>query len=321
MILTDQVAAARGGALPEPVTIAAQLTTEDVRRAYYEQLGPGQDWYWIREMQLDPLALIVDDDEGGLWMVPVTVTGEAVSFGQPEAVRVEYVPSAAVAASSAGSENRRAIVYADRTESRGGLTVPDLNALRERLGLAADVPDDEVVTAALAEMGTPSGTPDSTGAGGDAGTAGAAATPAPATPVTPATPQPVAAAQAPPGFTLIADAVLSDLSARADQGVQANTLLAAQAEDAYIGRHRNRIGASTNPHAQLAEAELRRRWAANPTEAETFAASLPVVVHSSAPGHAAPGDEGLDAEWEAAEAAWFPEVGQVRASRRATGGK
>lgn len=77
-------------------TVEASVSLDTVRRAYYEQPDTGM-WWWIREVRINPLTLIVDDDEGGLWEVPVTVdANDAVTFGEPTAVKVEYVAASGV---------------------------------------------------------------------------------------------------------------------------------------------------------------------------------------------------------------------------------
>jgi hypothetical protein len=108
---------------PRPLQIAASVTSEDIRRAYYD--GPGNAWdQWIESMELDPLQLIVmDDAEGKRYRVPVTIgkgDGEAaVSFADPIAVVIRYEDApAAVTASTAP------IVWASRAESRPGEKPP-----------------------------------------------------------------------------------------------------------------------------------------------------------------------------------------------------
>ncbi|MFI7125987.1 phage protease [Nonomuraea sp. NPDC050153] len=97
---------------PSPPQVAAGVSSEDVRRTYYEH-APWQEW--ICEIQLSPLQLIVvDDTSGTYYRVPVEVTGEdTFTFGDKTAVRVRYedVPAEPVAASAP-------IVYASRAESR-----------------------------------------------------------------------------------------------------------------------------------------------------------------------------------------------------------
>ncbi|GGM53382.1 phage protease [Dactylosporangium sucinum] len=99
---------------PSPAKVAAGVTTEDVRRAYYDDAP----WsYWITEFHLEPLQLIVCDDQTGKhYRVPVTVSGEdTFTFGDPVEVLVRYV--------DAGGEQTVAasrLVYASRAESRPG---------------------------------------------------------------------------------------------------------------------------------------------------------------------------------------------------------
>lgn len=96
---------------PRPAQVAAGVSVEDVRRAYYDH-APMQTW--ITEIQLDPLQLIVmDDDTGGHARVPITVDGDSFTFGAPIPVMVEYVdvPGEPVLTASR-------IVYASRDESR-----------------------------------------------------------------------------------------------------------------------------------------------------------------------------------------------------------
>lgn len=116
----------RGGSMPPPAPeVAAGVSSEDVRRRYYEQAGYNR---WICEMQLDPLQLIVmDDSTGGYFRVPITLDGEDPVFGEAVAVAVEYVDKK-VAASAA--------VYASRTES-----IPaDMHAAADLVEAPPDTP-------------------------------------------------------------------------------------------------------------------------------------------------------------------------------------
>jgi hypothetical protein len=105
---------------PHPMKVAAGVTTEDVRRQYYDDAP----WsYWITEFHLEPLQLIVvDDNSGKHFRVPVSVTGEdAFEFGSPVEVLVRYVDAEgdqAVSASTSGAGKR--LIYASRAESRPG---------------------------------------------------------------------------------------------------------------------------------------------------------------------------------------------------------
>lgn len=97
---------------PNPIQVAAGVTTEDVRRAYYDTAA----WStWITEMQLDPLQLIVMDDESGSYArVPIVMDGETVTFGPAVPVAITYVDKPAAGTPAAAS----VLVFASRAESR-----------------------------------------------------------------------------------------------------------------------------------------------------------------------------------------------------------
>lgn len=131
---------------PRPVTVAASVSVEDVRREYYDKAP----WsYWITEVHLDPLELIVnDDDSGKRFRVPVDVTGEdSFTFGEPVEVLIRYIdkPTDTATVSAAAGP----IVFASRGESRPG-SAP--------VALAADEP--EQASAEEPSVNTPGGTPE-----------------------------------------------------------------------------------------------------------------------------------------------------------------
>lgn len=105
---------AKESAMPDPVQVAASVTTEDVRRAYNEQQS---SWsMWICEMQLDPLQLIViDDASGDRYRVPVILgaTEDDITFGDAVQVAIEYIDKPDKTAAAA-----ERIVFASRAESR-----------------------------------------------------------------------------------------------------------------------------------------------------------------------------------------------------------
>lgn len=109
---------------PNPATVAAGVTTEDVRRAYYDDAS----WeLWITEFHLDPLQLIVVNDyTGEILRVPVIASGDGVdgvTFGDAVPVVVRYEDVPATTAVAAGAPPRRAVLsYASRAESRPGAT-------------------------------------------------------------------------------------------------------------------------------------------------------------------------------------------------------
>lgn len=179
----------KGSAMPNPrpTTVAMGVTTEDVRRAYYDEAP----WSaWIEEMHLDPLQLIIlDDSSGERQRIPIAVSGDGVdgvTFGEavPVVVRYEDVgtatPEPADDPAVAASSGRQVLRFASRTESRLGVapqastptrvaaatgtpeggsavefTDEQLTALLEALGLAEDADADAIVTAAEELATTP----------------------------------------------------------------------------------------------------------------------------------------------------------------------
>lgn len=177
---------------PRPREVAAGITTEDIRRTYYETAPYS---IWIKEFELDPLQLItVDEATGAYARIPVTLEDGGFTFGDAIPVQVEYVDApddansgATTSAASAGSR----IVYASREESRpkdkpvrtvenklppaqaiqrvhaaSGTDTEtgresgemDPAKIRTALGLAADASDDDVYAAIAA--GRQTTTPD-----------------------------------------------------------------------------------------------------------------------------------------------------------------
>lgn len=165
---------------PAPQQVAAAVTTEDVRRAFYSTPA-GQSWdVWIEEMQLQPeVQLIVIADESGVrTRVPVAIGDgdgeEAVSFGEPVPVLIEYVDKASPSGVAASSRRQGGLVFASRAESRpdtpvlpqtpaasaGGppeqqegapvVTDEELTTLRTELGLSEDKTFDDVLAAVKA---------------------------------------------------------------------------------------------------------------------------------------------------------------------------
>ena len=118
---------------PMTGTVLAQgITTEDVRRAYYD--APNVSYaMWITELQLDPLQLIVaDDSTNKVYRVPVVVKAGELTFGDPVEVSVEYVdvPAKKQAASRPGS-----VRFASREDSRNGVAAAwDAGTAEKNLG-------------------------------------------------------------------------------------------------------------------------------------------------------------------------------------------
>lgn len=149
-----------GGAPMNGVAMAAGVTTEDVRRAYYEQHTTPYS-YWITEMQVDPPQLIVcDDAQAKVYRVPVTITDGAVTFGAAQEVVVEYMDVASEAAAAAraalahGGAGR--VAFASAAASRAGVAAawsgpaavknlgddPSTSALKKLFALPGDTKSD-----------------------------------------------------------------------------------------------------------------------------------------------------------------------------------
>ena len=163
-----EVAASTGG---DPVSINAAVNVDDVRRSYYESIAgdAAASWWWIRAVQLSPMELIVDSDDGQLFRVPFKVKGEKITYEDPIEVKMEYVDiaasmgkeekTAATSAFAAGllatASQKPAVVFASRAESRpvtatqeGDGVQVDITQLRTTLGLPESSTEDEVLAAA-----------------------------------------------------------------------------------------------------------------------------------------------------------------------------
>lgn len=145
-----------------PTSVSLSVSSEDIRRAFYEQ--DEVSWSsWVEEIQLSPeLQVIVHDDAtNARSRVPVLVDSAAdgtaaVSFGEavPVVIRYEDVPAPDTVAASRGTVPER-VVFASREESRTdptheGEPVSSLtDAARELLGMTDA--DDDALIAALTE--------------------------------------------------------------------------------------------------------------------------------------------------------------------------
>jgi hypothetical protein len=249
---------------PNSVPVAAGVSVEDVRRAYYD--GPGGHEYdaWICEVLLDPIQLIISGDSG-YQRVDVTVNADGtITFAAPVAVQMTYTPVPAGDGSTTVAASR--IVFASRAESRprriarraaattppasepgtteGGEPVAlDLDGLRSRLGLAADADEATIQEALITRLDTP---------------------PEP----TPA-PVPVAAAALPAGVVTIDQATLDELRGQATQGVQARAQQLTERRDRVI-----MAAVRDGKITPARKAHWEASWAADAEGAEQALASL-----------------------------------------------
>lgn len=126
---------------------AAGVTTEDVRRAYYDASGTPYS-FWITEMQLDPPQLIVSDDATAkVYRVPITIKGSEITFGDAQEVEIEYVDIAASRVKHEGARAKVIVRYADAEASRGGDVIATWSAATQVKNLG-----DSPTAAALKKM-------------------------------------------------------------------------------------------------------------------------------------------------------------------------
>lgn len=162
--------------------VKAAVGLDAVRSAFYGSLDGPQSWWWIREVRVNPLTLIVDDDEGSLWEIPVTVSAaDEITFDAPKSVKVEYV--AATGAPWAEALPGQVVAAAHATPEETGRTsrpdpedtatlVPSSNAPMEEndlmlteeelaaLGLQPDATREQI---SAAIMGKPESEPSTDG--------------------------------------------------------------------------------------------------------------------------------------------------------------
>lgn len=151
--------------------IRGQVNVKDVEREFYNEFAQDERYWWyIVASLIDPMELIVEDDEGKLQRLPVEVSGRDVTFGEPSPVMIEFVDEAAAQSIMAEYGSRVAAAYKTREASgahasnREGGAV-DTATLRKTLNLPDDTPDAEVLRVAnerLAEApaGDPPPTPE-----------------------------------------------------------------------------------------------------------------------------------------------------------------
>jgi hypothetical protein len=147
-----------GGPMADPV-LAAGLTTEDVRRAYYD--SPDVSYaMWITELQLDPLQLIVaDEGTNKVYRVPITVKGSDLTFGDAVEVSIEYVDKPVKEPANAGKGGKGQLRWASKDESRKLPKATDppkapraLARLKEVRAQVADMDQDDNVKSMVAAL-------------------------------------------------------------------------------------------------------------------------------------------------------------------------
>lgn len=289
------ITAAGGTVMPNATTVAASATVEQVRRSFYD--GPGTGWsIWIEEFFVDPAEVIaVDDNDGTLWRHAFTVDADGtVNWADPQQVKREYVAAASTVRAPTDK-------WASRTESRAGVarasepppaTTPAPipigeppvsldSTVRERLGLAADASEEDVIAALNDQLPEPPVDP----------------APAPA----PVTAPPVTAPAVDNGTVVVDAAQLAELQAAAKLGVAAH---ARQQDEDRRGLVDAAVKDGRIPPAR------RDHWlaqlAADPGAADVLAKLAPGLVPVTETGHGANPHAGQAVTDE--DLGWFPNM-------------
>jgi hypothetical protein len=150
--------------------VMAAASVDDVANAFYTSSDLDSYWTWIREIRVGPTELIVDDDEGHLYRIPFSLNAskdgmDAVSFGEKQEVRIQYVDVIAAGQSvvkrfgnpvMAGRPRVKAAVSdtLPPTNQKGTDMTPSVEVLTA-LGLTAEATEDEINAAFLAKLTVP----------------------------------------------------------------------------------------------------------------------------------------------------------------------
>lgn len=154
------------------LTIMADASIDDVVNAFYN--GPSADpefyWWWIREVRVDPMELIVDDDAGHLFRIPYTLKSskdgiDAVTFGEAQEVRVQYVDVIAAGQSVAKRFGNPVMAGRPRVRAAVSATLPPTNQkgtdmqlsaeVLQTLGLTPEATEEEINAALATKLATP----------------------------------------------------------------------------------------------------------------------------------------------------------------------
>ena len=159
-VVFDPALYATGG---DPVRLrrrtAASANLDDVRRSFYTDYVPSNkdaNWWWIQAILIDPNELVVEDDESGqLFKLSFESDQGEVSFGDPQPVRIDYIPETVEAYKAAASYVAATLavgrtVAASWNTREESLPLPntggsmDPKQIRERLGLPEEATDEQV---------------------------------------------------------------------------------------------------------------------------------------------------------------------------------
>lgn len=117
--------------------VKASVSVEDISRKYYETAGYSM---WITEMQVDPLQLIAADDATGkYYRIPVTLSGETFTFGDPQEVAIQYADvKTAAKAGAQWADRKAALAAAGKKEDGTDLVARDVSPAGAAIRKAAE---------------------------------------------------------------------------------------------------------------------------------------------------------------------------------------
>lgn len=109
--------------------IAASVSAEDVRRAFYEKVAVAErNWWWITAQYVDPPLLIAEDESGNVHHVKYKIKGDEVEFDEPKSVHIQYVEDD-TGKVAAEVDAQPEAVFASRAESVRGTTSEETKPL------------------------------------------------------------------------------------------------------------------------------------------------------------------------------------------------
>lgn len=163
------IAAARPVVNP---TMMADASIDDVINAFYTGSVAGIDSYfsWVREVRVDPMELIVDDDAGHLFRIPYNLKNskdgtDAVTFGEAQEVRIQYVDLIAAGQSVAKRFGNPVLAGRPRVRAAVSATLPPTNQkgtdmqlsaeVLQTLGLTPEATEDEINAALATKLTAP----------------------------------------------------------------------------------------------------------------------------------------------------------------------
>lgn len=137
-----------GDAMPT-AAVRASVSVEDISRSYYETAGYSM---WITAMHVDPLELVASDDATGkFFRIPVELSGDQFTFGEPQEVAIVYedVKAAASAIPHRWQDRKAALAAAGKAEDGTDLAAADVSpagAALKRMAQGAPVTPPTVTT-------------------------------------------------------------------------------------------------------------------------------------------------------------------------------